>query len=127
MTLKILKATLKYFLICISILVIEVLIALYVQDPFVRPFLGDTLVILLLYSFILFWFSVFKLDVSKLKVALCVLLFAFLVEFAQYANVLDILDLRQYKMARIILGTSYDWRDLIAYVAGFLVLRIIDK
>lgn len=114
-------------MICISILVIEVLIALYIQDPFVRPFLGDTLVILLLYSFILFWFSVFKLDVSKLKVALCVLLFAFLVEFAQFANVLDILDLRQYKMARIILGTSYDWRDLIAYVAGFLVLRIIDK
>lgn len=121
------KATIKYFLICISILVIEIFIALYVHDLFVRPFLGDTLVILLLYSFILFWFSILKLEVSKLKVALYVLLFAFLIEFAQYVNILDILDLRKFKMARIILGTSYDWRDLVAYVAGFLTLRIIDR
>lgn len=121
------KPTVTYFLIAILILGIEILIALYVRDQLVRPFLGDTLVIILLYSFVLFWFSVFQLDVSKLKVALYVLLFAFLVEFAQWVHILDILDLRKFKIARIVLGTSYDWRDLIAYVAGFLTLRILDR
>ena len=43
------------FILFMIFLVIEVLIALYVHDDFVRPYLGDVLVVVVLYFFARIW------------------------------------------------------------------------
>ena len=43
------------FILFMIFLVIEVLIALYVHDDFVRPYLGDVLVVVVLYFFVRIW------------------------------------------------------------------------
>lgn len=41
-----------YIISFLMIFCIEVLIALYVRDSFVRPYMGDALVVVLVYSFV---------------------------------------------------------------------------
>ncbi|MDR3056994.1 MAG: DUF2809 domain-containing protein, partial [Prevotella sp.] len=43
---------LKSFVICLIIFLIEVLIALFVDDSFIRPYGGDILVVILIYYFL---------------------------------------------------------------------------
>jgi nitrogen fixation/metabolism regulation signal transduction histidine kinase len=42
----------KYFYLTLILLLIEIFIGVYVRDSFVRPFLGDVLVVILVYCFI---------------------------------------------------------------------------
>ena len=41
-----------YAIATVILLLIEVLIALYVHDAFVRPYIGDVLVVVVIYTFI---------------------------------------------------------------------------
>jgi hypothetical protein len=102
-----------YFNIALVIFVIEVLIALYVRDRIIRPYGGDVLVVIMIYCFIRTYF-----DASAFKVAMFVLAFAFTLEILQYFQIIDFLGLRHNKLARIVIGTKFEWLDLVAYVAG---------
>jgi len=44
------KKRIKYALATIAIFLIELLIALFVRDRFIRPYVGDMLVVVLIYS-----------------------------------------------------------------------------
>jgi hypothetical protein len=112
----------KYFGLTILFFVIEVLIALYVHDTIIRPYVGDVLVVILIYCFIK---SFLKLPV--LQVALFVLLFSFGVEFLQYLNIVEKLGLQNSKTARTVIGTSFAWIDLVCYIAGILIILIAEK
>ena len=105
----------KYFLIFVTIFLTEVCIAVFVNDQFVRPFVGDLLVIFLMYAFMRTFFNVrnYKL------LAVCILLFAYLVELGQYFELLSRLGLADSRIATIVIGTSFDWRDILAYTIGF--------
>ena len=48
------KKRIFYIISFLVIFCIEVLIALYVRDNFVRPYIGDVLVVVLVYSFVRF-------------------------------------------------------------------------
>ena len=100
----------------------ETLIALYVRDRFIRPFLGDVLVVLL----ICFFFMSF-LALAPRTLALATLMLAFGVEAAQYFDFLSLVGLGDYRLARVILGSTFDWLDLVAYAAGFGVLVITGR
>jgi hypothetical protein len=102
-----------YFNIALVIFVIEVLIALYVKDRIIRPYMGDVLVVIMIYCFIRTYF-----EASAFKVAMFVLAFAFTLEVLQYFKIIDILGLRHNKLARIVIGTKFEWLDLVAYVVG---------
>ncbi|MBL6445895.1 DUF2809 domain-containing protein [Fulvivirga sp. 29W222] len=115
------KFQIKYLLLTIGLLITEVLIALYVHDSIIRPYIGDLLVVILIYSF----FRTF-LNVPVFKLALAVLLFAYAVEIAQYFRLVYILGLEEYKIARIIIGVSFEWLDLIAYTAGIIVVLMFE-
>ena len=39
----------RYFLVAVALFITEVLIALYVRDDFIRPYVGDFLVVILVY------------------------------------------------------------------------------
>lgn len=111
-----------YFIFTILIFLLEVFIALFVNDSFVRPYLGDVLVVILIYCFIK---SFFKLPV--LPVALFVLVFAFTVEFLQFLNIVEKLHLEQSKIARTVIGTSFSWIDLLTYIIGFIIVVLAEK
>jgi hypothetical protein len=112
----------NYFLLFLLLLVIEILIALFVNDSFIRPYIGDVLVVILIYCFIKSFFSI-----PVMKTAITVLLFACTIEALQYFNLVDKLGLQHSNIARIIIGSSFDWKDIGAYVAGTLLLLVIER
>jgi hypothetical protein len=100
----------------------EVLIALYVHDSFVRPYLGDVLVVILLYCF----FKSF-LRLPVLTVATGVLIFSFIIELLQFLNIVEKLHLDHSKTARIVIGTSFSWIDLLCYTIGIAIVIGVEK
>jgi hypothetical protein len=112
----------NYFILTISIFILEVLIALFARDNFVRPYLGDALVVILIYCFIK---SFLRLPVFT--VAIFVLVFSFTIEFLQYVNVLEMIGLDNSKVARILIGYSFEWIDLLAYTMGISVVLVVEK
>lgn len=101
---------------------VEICIALFVHDGFIRPYLGDVLVVILIYCFVKTF-----VKVAVRKAALGVLLFSFGIEFLQYANIIEMLGLQDNKLARTVIGTSFAWEDLVAYAAGILLVIAVEK
>jgi len=112
----------NYFGSAVLIFTIETLIAIYVHDNFVRPYLGDVLVVILIYCFLK---SFFKLPV--LITALVVLAFSFVIEFLQFLNIVEKLGLEKSIIARTVIGTSFTWIDLLTYIAGIAIVLIAEK
>ena len=65
---------LKYLPLTIIFFLIEIFIALFVDDKIIRPFIGDAIVVVLLYCFVRIF-----LNMNYLKIAVGVLFFAFLI------------------------------------------------
>jgi hypothetical protein len=112
----------NYFGFTILLFFIEVFIALYINDSFIRPYLGDVLVVILIYCFLK---SFLKLPV--LIVAIFVLAFSFTIEFLQFLNIVEKLGLEKSKIARTVIGTSFSWIDLLTYIIGITIVLIIEK
>lgn len=55
-----------------------------------------------------------------------VLLFSYSVEIMQYFNVVELLGLSDYKLARIVIGTSFAWVDMLAYTAGAVIIAVVE-
>lgn len=113
---------LRYLLFAIILLVVEVLIALYVRDRIVRPYVGDYLVVIMIYCFVKAF-----IKASPLKVAIGVLLFAYLIEALQYFNFLEFIGLENNKIAKIVLGHGFEWIDIIAYTLGIGTVLLLER
>ncbi|WP_108172489.1 DUF2809 domain-containing protein [Christiangramia gaetbulicola] len=103
------------------LLVIEIFIASYIKDDFIRPNLGDFLVVILIYCFLM--------DVSRISVIkglITVLLFSFAVEFFQLINIVKVLQYQPPKIVMIILGSSFSVRDLLAYSLGVFTCLLLE-
>jgi hypothetical protein len=111
-----------YFVLAVLIFIAEVLIAFYVNDRFVRPYLGDALVVVLIYSFMKSFF-----DLPVFALAMGVLAFAFTVEIFQYVHIVEILGLEKSALARTVMGTAFEWIDLLAYTAGIVSILMIEN
>lgn len=112
----------RYFLYTILLFVTEVLIALYVHDQFIRPYIGDFLVVILIYCFVKSF-----LNTPVVPTAFGVLLFAYLVELLQYFRIVEVLGLQHSRAARIIIGSSFEWQDMLAYTMGILMVVLVEK
>jgi hypothetical protein len=112
----------NYFILTILLFLIETAIALYLHDNFIRPYFGDFLVVMLLYCFLKSF-----INLSVWVAAGFVLLFSFAIEIAQYFNMVEKLGLQHFKIARVVLGNSFAWMDLLAYVLGILAVISIEK
>lgn len=113
---------LRYFLLTILLFVIEVLIALYSHDSILRAYIGDVLVVILIYCFVKSFFNT-----PVLSTAMAVLIFSFIVETLQYLNIVNKLGLQHSTLAKIIIGTSFSWLDILSYTIGILVVIIAEK
>lgn len=112
----------NYFGLAILIFIIEILIALYVHDKIIRPYIGDVLVVIMIYCFIK---SFLKLPVFS--VAVFVLLFSFSIEFLQYLQIVEKLGLQNSTIAKTVIGTSFAWIDIFCYIAGICIVLISEK
>lgn len=119
---SIIKFKKQYFILAILIFVIEVLIAKYVHDKIIRPYIGDVLVVILIYCF----FKSF-LNKSVITIAISTLIFSYLIETLQYFNIVNLLSLQNSKLARTIIGTSFSWKDILAYTAGIILVLVVEK
>jgi hypothetical protein len=110
-----------YFILTVLLFIIEVIIALYVRDRFIRPYLGDVLVVILIYCFIR---SFFRWPV--VPVAIGVLLFAFAVETLQYLNIVEKIGLKDSKLANVLIGNSFSWIDMLTYIIGIAIVLLAE-
>ena len=112
---------LKYFCLTILLFLIEVFIAIFFNDQFIRPFIGDVLVVILIYCFVRAFWKV------RVNVAIAsIFIFSCMVEILQYFSFVDRLGLRNNQLLSTILGTTFDWKDLLAYAIGSGVVLLLD-
>ena len=111
-----------YFMLAIVLFLAEVFIALYVKDAIIRPYGGDFLVVIWLYCCVMA-----VINVSKIKAAAGVLLFAYLVEVLQYFRYAQQMGLSHNRVAMVVLGSSFEWGDMIAYTLGILTVLLLEK
>jgi hypothetical protein len=111
-----------YFISTIALFVTEVLIARYAHDAIVRPYIGDMLVVVLIYCFIRSF-----LKVPILPTALGVLVFACFVEALQYAELLRHLGWQNSPTARVLLGSAFSWEDILMYALGIALVLWVEK
>ena len=114
-----------YGIATIILLVIEVLIALYVHDSIIRPYVGDILVVVVIYTFV-------RIFIPERVALLPVYIFVFAagVELLQLINIVDVLGVRDSSFFSVLIGTVFDIKDVICYAVGGLFLcgyEIIKK
>ena len=112
------KQTKRLWYLCAAVLIIaaEVIIAKYVHDGFVRPYLGDVLVVIAVYAVVrtvhpegwpLLPAGVFALAVT--------------VEVLQYFRITEVLGVSDNRFLRILIGGTFDFKDILCYAAGSFI------
>lgn len=117
------RLRLSYGMATLTLLVLEVLIALFVRDRFIRPYGGDILVTLLICCAV----RVILPEGYRTVLAGGVLLFAILVEIGQYFGLVYLLGLGHIAFFRILIGTGFSWWDMLCYAVGCLLFWGIDR
>ena len=103
------------------LLVVEIGIALFVRDRFVRPYLGDVLAVILVYCGLRALFPLGPWQAAGLAFGI-----ATAIEFGQLIGILDMLGLRSNVIARTVLGTGFEWKDFLAYGAGAAIPLLME-
>ena len=109
------------FIIFFTLLLTEVLIALFINDSIIRPYIGDVLVVMVIYFLCK---SIFTREIKLLP--LYIFLFAVMVEICQYLNIVDLLGLQDNRFMRILIGSTFDIKDIICYFVGTLLLFVLE-
>ena len=111
----------RYFTIFLLVLVTEIAIAIFSFHRFIRGFLGDVLVLPLLYFFLRTFFPF-----TPLKTLMGVLAFAFFVEILQFFELSKHLEIDN-GILQTMLGATFDPWDLIAYSIGGIACFLADR
>ena len=115
------RRRLFFLLATLVIIGIEVLIALFVHDTFIRPYLGDVIAVIGVYTFI----RIFIPDGLVLMPAY-VFLFGIFVEILQYVHILERFGLQDNKFLSVLFGGTFDFLDLLCYFIGCVLLGIFE-
>ncbi len=113
---------LPYALAAIALFAVEIAIALFVHDRIIRPHIGDSLAVALLYLALR---AVTPLRITP--AAMLALDIAIAIEFGQLFGLIGALGLSGNVAARFLLGAGFDPLDFIAYVAGALVVLTVES
>jgi hypothetical protein len=103
------------------LLAVEVAIALFVRDRFVRPYLGDVLAVILVYCGLRA-----VLPLRPAGAAIAAFAIGAVIEFGQGIHVLDLLGVTN-PVIRVVLGTGFEWLDFLAYAAGAVIALLVDQ
>ncbi|WP_299111752.1 DUF2809 domain-containing protein [uncultured Winogradskyella sp.] len=110
-----------YLALAHSIFLIELAIAFIIKTGFIRYTFGDYLVVILLYA-------IFRgcTNLSVRASALVVLLIAYSIELLQLTPFLTYFNLQHSFTAKLILGSTFQFGDIIAYTLGILTVLLIE-
>ena len=111
----------SFALATIALLGIEIAIARFVPDDLVRPYIGDSLAVVLVYLALR--------TVTRLRVLPAVataFAVACAIEVGQYFHLVDALGLGSSQVARIVLGTTFGLTDFVAYAGGALCVLAVE-
>ncbi len=111
----------KYFILAVLLFVIEVLIATFFKTGFIRHYLGDFLVVILIYCFVKSF-----IKIPALPAAIGVLLFAFFIEMLQYFKFVKWIGLGDNRFANVLLENYFEWADMVAYTLGIVIILGIE-
>lgn len=112
----------RYFILAVLLFLTELLIVAYAHDNIIRPHVGDFLVVIFLYCTLKsFW------NAPPLRVAIAVLIFSYIIEILQYFHLVNRLGLQNSRLATIVLGSQFEWMDLVAYTAGIGAVLYAEK
>ena len=111
-----------YLIIFCGLLAVEVCIALFVNDAFIRPYVGDMLVTLLLCCLCR------VIVPNKVRLfPLYVFIFAACVEVSQYFDLVALLGLADNRILSIALGRTFSWIDIVCYAVGCVATFLLDR
>ena len=111
-----------YLLVTICLLCTEIAIAFFVKDKIIRPYIGDLLVVILIYAFVKIWISN-----RELLVAISVFVFACFIELLQYFHIVEVLGLDDNKVATVIIGSKFNTLDIVMYLMGTIAVIVTEK
>lgn len=115
------KKRVCYLIVTVLLLTIEVLIALYVNDRFIRPYVGDMLVVIVIYTFV----RIFVPEGWSLF-PLAIFIFAIFVEILQWFHIVDVLGLSDSRFFSVLIGGVFDWKDILCYGLGCALLGLYE-
>lgn len=115
------KKRLVYLIAFAVLLAAEILIGLFVRDSFIRPYVGDVLVTVLLCVLI----RVILPEGIKL-LPVWIFLFAAAVEFVQLLGVAELLGLENTVFG-VIIGSTFDWKDILCYGVGCVIFGAAES
>jgi hypothetical protein len=115
------RLRITYLVAFLLILCTEIFIGAFVRDNFVRPYLGDVLVVVLIYCAVR---VVFPKGVKLLPIY--VFAFALIVEGLQLIRIVDLLGIPRDSIVAILIGTSFSFIDIICYALGCGITYITE-
>ena len=115
------KKRIIYFILFSIILISECLIAIFLKQGFIRENVGDILVVPCIYTLLRI---VFPQKIKYLSVHILIL--AVIVEILQLLNITTILS-NNNRILSIALGGTFDIKDIICYIIGFISIIVVSK
>lgn len=110
-----------YAVLFFILLLVELFIGLFVNDAFIRPYVGDMLVTVLICSLC----RIFIPTKAQL-LPVYVFVFAAIVELGQYFDVIKLLGLENSRILSVAVGRTFSFIDLICYAVGCLAFFVIE-
>lgn len=111
-----------YFLLAVTTILLGLLSRTRLTPALIYPYLGDYLYALLFFCIIGFILT----KSSSLKIALISVLICYCIEFFQLYQADWITTLKNYRLAKLILGNSFLWSDIISYTLGGVTGYILE-
>lgn len=116
------KIRILYAVATLLLLLTEVFIALYVHDDFIRPYVGDVLVVIVIYTFIR------MIIPAKCRLLpLYIFIFAAGVELLQLAKIVEILGVEDNIFLKTLIGSVFDVKDIVCYAVGCVILGVYER
>lgn len=116
------RARWTYLLVASLLLGVEILIGLFVRDAWLRPYGGDVLATIFVYCLLR------GLTGGTVgRSLLLALLISYGIELGQYMRLVDHLGLGRYQVARVVLGSTFAWSDMLAYTIGAGIVLAIES
>ncbi len=107
------KTRIIYIIIFFLLFATEIAIAVFVHDDFVRPFVGDILVVMLVCAFL----RIIVPDKIR-TMPVYATAFAVIIEILQYFDFVELLGLENNVVLSTALGRTFDIKDIICYIIG---------
>jgi hypothetical protein len=109
----------NYALATFILLATEFFIALKVHDRFIRPFVGDALVVILMYTALQTVFNKKPKTMANISLAI-----AFTIETLQAVDFAAYLGANNHPWLSTLLGRTFSPDDYLAYLAGYAAIRL---